>query len=516
MIQIIANNVYSTITGLSDDLRKKLDAILCYQIQGYEYSAAFQKGHWDPKSKKYITWDGKKHLLSKSNRFYTGLVSRVAQFLTVQNIAFEIKQQRDTVSFNTSIETIKPIVLRDYQQNVVNAALQNNVGMIKVATGGGKSIIITKIAALANLKTMVYVISKDLLYQMHRTLSDYLGMEIGMIGDGVADVKQITVATIWSAATALGTKHEPVDEEDRSSERFDESRKSSIVKAIKEAQLIFIDESQFAACSSIQEINNNSTNAYFKYGLSGTPYREDGADLLLEAVCGKQIAEVTSSELINSGHLVKPTIYFIEVPPIELSAKDNYATIYKESIVENEARNRKIVSITKKLVEANKKVLLLVKQINHGKNLYSMLESECRVRFLSGEIDSETRNEVKQEFENGDLDVIVASTIFDIGLDLPILDALVLCGSGKSSGRALQRIGRVLRTYPNKKEAIVVDFQDSVKYLNKHSEKRLETYRKESGFVIKFVKDKTNADSTTQETKPAKLPKLPKGGNNAW
>ena len=52
---------------------------------------------------------------------------------------------------------------------------------------------------------------------------------------------------------------------------------------------------------------------------------------------------------------------------------------------------------------------------------------------------------------------LIASKIFDQGVDIPNLDALVLAGSGKSSGRALQRIGRVIRNAPGKKKAIVVE-----------------------------------------------------------
>jgi TRAP-type mannitol/chloroaromatic compound transport system substrate-binding protein len=63
------------------------------------------------------------------------LVPRVTQFLTVQNIPYEIKQQRQILTFGPAIETAKPIVLRDYQEAVVEAALR-----IKEKSGGKVSI----------------------------------------------------------------------------------------------------------------------------------------------------------------------------------------------------------------------------------------------------------------------------------------------------------------------------------------------------------------------------------------
>ena len=72
---------------------------------------------------------------------------------------------------------------------------------------------------------------------------------------------------------------------------------------------------------------------------------------------------------------------------------------------------------------------------------------------------------------------------------MPVLDALILAGSGKSSGRALQRLGRIIRPYKDKKDAIAIDFIDNAKYLRQHSQKRLETYKTESGFKIKLPKN---------------------------
>jgi superfamily II DNA or RNA helicase len=72
------------------------------------------------------------------------------------------------------------------------------------------------------------------------------------------------------------------------------------------------------------------------------------------------------------------------------------------------------------------------------------------------------------------LNVLICSTIADMGLDLPILEALVLAGGGKSSTRHLQRIGRVVRTNLDKKSALVMDFDDShvSTWLGKHEQER--------------------------------------------
>ena len=59
-----------------------------------------------------------------------------------------------------------------------------------------------------------------------------------------------------------------------------------------------------------------------------------------------------------------------------------------------------------------------------------------------------------------------------------------MAGSGKSTGRALQRIGRVIRKADGKDKAIVVEFMDNAKYLKSHSETRKSVYETEPEFLI--------------------------------
>ena len=118
------------------------------------------------------------------------------------------------------------------------------------------------------------------------------------------------------------------------------------------------------------------------------------------------------------------------------------------------------------------------------------LSEEFKVKFLDGAKSSKDRIGAINEMKNGELDLLIASKIFDQGVDIPNLDALVLAGSGKSSGRALQRIGRVIRNAPGKKKAIVVELFDNCKYLRDHSESRIEVYKSEPGFNIIMPKNK--------------------------
>lgn len=501
MVEIILDNIYCQINDLTDsDVRKHIDNVLSYFVNGYQFTKAYKNGWWNNKKSKWERWDGKNHLLRSGTRFLRGLLPKVEAVLINHGVKYDIVDNRKPIKFKKKIKT-KNVESRSYQERVLEVSLREKSGIIKSATGSGKSVMITQLIANTNVKTMVYVIGIDLLYQMKETFERMLGTKVGIIGDGVADIKKINICTVWTAANALGKKYIPLDDEDRSKkEKLQSIDKSKISKAIKEAELVIFDECHMLATDTLQTINSASKSAYYKYGYSGTPWRDDGADLLIEAVCGKTIIEVTATELIKAGYLVEPTIHFIGVPDKD-DLPDKYQSIYKDYIVENEVRNTKIVKAATKLVASGRKVLILVKNIKHGNILLDELEQEFEVYFVKGDICSDERNWIRNEFLKNSIDIIIASVVYDQGIDLPNLDALILAGSGKSSGRALQRLGRVIRPYPGKKDAIVVDFIDNAKYLLNHTAARIDIYRTEAGFKIKLPNKKGCNNGTIKKEK---------------
>jgi len=161
--------------------------------------------------------------------------------------------------------------------------------------------------------------------------------------------------------------------------------------------------------------------------------------------------------------------------------KSSYANIYKQAIIENSHRNNKIVELAERFIKSGRKILILVKQIKHGKMLENLIHESI---FMYGETGKKKRKAHLDKMRKGEPQITIASVIFDEGIDVRPLDTLILAGGGKSPTRALQRIGRILRPYEGKKGAIAVDFMDNCKYMQSHSKKRLSIYRTEEEFEI--------------------------------
>ena len=504
MIEITVNNISCKIKGsLDKDVHKELDTLMSYNHPGYMYMKGGKGGYG--LGGKYGGWDGKIRLLTKGMSFPIGLLDMAKDFFDEKQIPFEVKDVRPIIQYGEPIPlSNENIKLRDYQKKVLNKAIDAESGIIKVATGGGKSLIIASIAAKYNIPTVIYVIGIELLYQMRDTLKKAYGIDCGIVGGGKCELgKDITIMTIWSAAAAFNKKAKIADNDTTqdSSKDMKLLDKAGVREAVQNAQLFIFDECQYAASETLQFIHKASTSARHRFLLSGTPWRDTGDDILIEAVSGRKFCDISATYLIKKDFLVPPDIHFINVPVMRNVGK-KYHDVYKNYVVENEERNALIVKAAKKLVAANKKVLILVVRVQHGKILQGLLEDEYTVKFLDGGKSSAERLGTIEAMKDGDIDILIASKIFDQGVDIPELDALILAGSGKSSGRALQRIGRVIRLHEGKSKAIVVEFFDNCKYLRDHSEARIKVYESEPGFNIKMPKNKVL--QTYPQRKPIK------------
>ena len=476
-MQIILGNVKAKIVGLQDaQVIKELDRLLSYQVQGYQYMSA------------YRNWDGRHRLFDKKHSFSIGLLHLVEKVLNEHQLPYEIIDNRENLVYGQEyhLDDNSKFKPRDYQLEFLENAQKHGSGIIKSPTGSGKTLMIAMLAAKFNIKTVIYVIGIELLYQMKKTLEEaYPGMEVGIVGDGCCEIKDITVATIWSAAASFNEKI--VLEENNATpdteEKNQKLNKEAVRKMVQEAQMFVLDEAHYSGASTVQMLSKYSIAAKHRFLFSGTPWREAGDDLLIDAVGGPRIFDIDASYLIDRNYLVPPKIHFIEVPS-KKNIGSNYQEVYQNYVVENQERNDLIVKSTHRLIEDGRKVLILVTKVSHGKKLLSLLEDDVRVFSLDGKNSSKTRMDAIEKMHNGNLDVIIASKIFDQGIDIPELSSLILAGPQKSTGRTLQRIGRVIRTAPNKKDAIIVDFLDNCKYLKNHSAIRKKVYETEPRFKI--------------------------------
>jgi len=489
MTQIVLKGNFCQIVGETDvNHLLALDKVLSFYVQGSEHTAAF-RGYFT-RSGDFVKWDGFKRLLASNGTFSAGLLDKVEEFYNDNKKVYTIVDKKPAKSVGTPKDILPNLAKIDknpypYQLEILDVIDKKDRGIIKVATGGGKSLIAALMAAKLGKKTIIYVIGKDLLYQFHEFFSLAFSEPIGIIGDGKCEIHDINIASVWTVGQAIGLKKKEIlfDSDDDDEKDLNVSKYVEILKMMKEAKVHIIDECHMAACETIQQLYKHTAIEHF-YGLSGSPWRDDGADLLVESILGQYIVNISASYLIERGYLAQPIISFRVVPHYKHALPKVYQSVYKTYVVENDVRNDMILEAAKLLVEKGYQTLVLFKSLKHGKILHKMFAKHMKCAILDGSNDNDERDKVKKDLAAGKIDCVLASKIFDIGVDIPSLSGLVLACGGKSTVKALQRVGRVIRKYKNKKFAAVVEFVDQAPFLLEHSKIRYKIYCSEAGFNV--------------------------------
>lgn len=232
-----------------------------------------------------------------------------------------------------------------------------------------------------------------------------------------------------------------------------------------------------------KEVLLASSDAYWRFAGSATPYREDGADIVIQALFGKKIVNISASYLIRRGYLVRPYIFF--VPIRKESSYKSYAKIYKTQIAGNDEFNNHVAETANHFISRGLSTLILVAQYAQGEYFKKLIPN---VPFVSGKMTTQERKQCLEDLRSRKIMGMIATTLADEGLDIPTLNAVILAGGGASATRVNQRIGRTLRQDKTpgltKDKSIVIAYEHDSKFLSDHSLKVRKMLKKESEFKI--------------------------------
>lgn len=478
-----------------------------------------------PPEEAIALWDGKNCLYNKKNNcFPTGLISRVLETLKEYNItrravsfpiiSYKIKDQRIKPILGKPYE-LNNVKLRPYQSRVIEAMEKAGRGQIVLCTRGGKSVITVGWIAKYNVPTLIVVPRLTLLEQLKDDLEDWLGISIGVVGDGEKNPQRITLATYQSIASAYkirkprkskkGTKTTKKPKK-ISKKKIEEDLENQLVReVVANVETLIVDEYQFASAESLQNIQKNAQKAYYRFGLSGTLSFEDdgdiGRELLCQAYTGKKLIDIRPSELIKDSWLSRPTIY---IKPIEYTdelkllaenigdVKDEesecYVDFYTKAIVDNTNRNMIICNDALERVQKGKSVLLAVQRKEHGTNLLNILQPILgdKVRYVNGDDKTEYLKQTLADLRANKITCCIATSVFGIGITVNNLDVLINAKATKARTDVVQLTGRALGITETKKTCEIIDYYDNIKLLEKSSKARILLYEEEKEYKIVY------------------------------
>ena len=488
MVKILIGNANSKIVGhLPEHVQEELGEALSYMHPGAKFSKKYKEGKWDGRIRFYQK--------NKGQSFLTGMLSIVTEILLKYEIPCKKVDGRTVPVKNLPFLDFCPpssFEQRDYQDFTVSRAISKTRGILKMATGGGKTLTVAQL--IGEIKTgpfMFYVLTKDLLDQAHDALSSTLNMPIGRIGAGHFDVKDINVCTVQTVIRSI--KNDSTfkisdymfDDEDAWDEKdlLSYEKHTAVRRLLGAVKGIYLDESHHASSMMCRDILGASPNAYWRFGGTATPYREDNAEIVLQGLFGKKIVDISASYLIEHGYLLTPYILF---DPIHHENVPNaYNSVYSQCITKNDAFHAHVSKTANHLIGRGLSTLILVKNYAHGEALKKLIPG---APFVTGKMSTKKRAQCIQDLRDKKSLCMIATTLADEGLDIPTLDAALLAGNGASATRVNQRVGRTLRPDRNsvnpRDRSIVVVYDHKARHLDKQTRKVRKLLKVEEKFHL--------------------------------
>lgn len=504
-VTIARNAVVGKLIDAPKEVKAEAQKILSYMVAGAQESEAFKSHRWDGRSS---------FLDFKKGTFPAGFTVYLAAALSQKGYRPQLVQKPlpeplghedpvvDSFGFDPKY---------DYQVEVVNKVLKHGQIIARVATGGGKSRIARLLFARIRRPTLFLTTRSILMYQMKDAFERDMGIPVSVLGDGqfghtVIDeegnerqaVKKMCVGMVQTLAAKLA---DPNPEDPPEKQQAQLAERARVIKLLSIFEVVIGEEAHEASGNSYYEILKHCKNAHYRLALTATPFmkEDEESNMRLMASFGPIGIQVSEKLLIDRGILAKPYFKVVQLKnrPLKVYKTSAWVNAYRYGIVENDERNQAVVAEAVEAASRGLPVMVLVQRKEHGKRLLEMLEAAgLRSNFIFGENDQATRKRALGALKDGKTQVLIGSTILDVGVDVPAVGMIILAGGGKAEVALRQRIGRGLRAKksgPN--VAFIVDFSDQWnEHLAKHAYQRLEIIKGTPGFAENVLAPGSNFD----------------------
>lgn len=499
-VEINVSGVHAFIEGAEPE---HIDGCLSADHPNKQHILAFKEDRWD----------GKVRLHDAYKRFPAGLVNHVVRYFNELGIDVAVTDQEEMEPIDTSRFTdryLPGITLRPDQCESIMAFLTHSRGIVKSPTGSGK----TEIAAAVcqyyweerQWRSLIVVPKKGLLDQTAQRLRKYYGtdLRVGELGDSKRFLGPITVAT---AATLQQFQSWVKKETVRGRKRDVQHQPDPLVRqAVMECNVLMFDECHHASAETWYNVAMKC-KANRRFGMSGSPIKNNELDdLRLMGATGDVLHVVESDVLIDAGACAKPRIAVIysenasgpEMPAEEVPYKASngeikirrmqmpYDRAYNEAIIQGNEHNTTVIRAACWMVDRGRKTVILCRRKEHWRALGERLEETgIEFRAVWGDTEVEERNAIKKQLESGRIKLVLASTVWDEGEDVPGISAMIYAEGIKANTSAVQRVGRGMRRKEGENDVWIVDIvPTSHPTLRDHGMKRVKIWEQEGYEVV--------------------------------
>ena len=466
---VIKDEVNIKIEGLDLDCRKALVTAFKYENPAARYLPAVRLGRWDGKIA-YFQLGGSTYvnllpeILPILDKFdYNPVLDDQREYATSFDFAAVSENHYSHVLWpRTHPAAGQPMVLRDYQVEIINKFLTNPQCIQEVATGAGKTIITAALsdAVSAYGRSIVIVPNKSLVTQ---TEQDYInmGLDVGVyFGDRKEYNRQHTICT-WQSLNNMMKLTKTGEAE------------ITIHEFIQDVVCVIVDEVHMAKADALKTLLTGAMSQIpLRWGLTGTVPKELFESQALLVSLGPVVSRLSASTLQDAGVLAQ-----CHVNIVQLVDHVEYADYQSELkyLLEESGRLDTMAELIRKINETGN-TLVLVDRTECGRQLVERLGDKAV--FVSGATKSKTRQDEYNQVADATDKIIVATYgVAAVGINIPRIFNLVLVEAGKSFVRVIQSIGRGIRKAEDKDHVEIWDITSTCKFAKRHLTKRKQFYR---------------------------------------
>ena len=475
---VIRDEVNIKLEGLAVETRRKIVNKLKFELPYARHMPAYKLGRWDG-TKTYFSIGG------------TGYLAHLDIILPIiesdgYDIEVEDLRQHQDITFTPVTENYwadqgktwpkghpeagTPIVLRDYQYDVINKFLENPQSLQEVATGAGKTITTATLSALCEPygRTMVIVPNKSLVVQ---TEEDYknLGLDVGVYFGDRKELNRTHTICTWQSLNVLEKKSHDTDS-------------LSLAEFCEGVNAVIIDEVHQAKAEVLTKLlTQNFRNCPIRWGLTGTIPKEQWEFQGILSSIGPVINRVSAYDLQQKDVLAQLSINILQTNDVQVfrSYQEEY------SFLVTDPNRLDWISNKIKEVSLNGNTLVLINRIDTGNKLIDLIPEAV---FVSGGMKLDDRKEEYDEIKTSNNKIIIATYgVAAVGINIPRIFNLVLIEPGKSFVRVIQSIGRGIRKAEDKDHVEIWDITSACKYAKRHLTER-KKYYKEAKYPFTITK----------------------------
>ncbi len=400
-------------------------------------------------------------------------------YLSASGIPYTIEDHRHTTR---GLDATFKAVLRKDQVLAFDAMMDNEIGVLALPPGSGKTVIALAIAAARAEATLV-ITPSDLVPQWKERAVEML------------EIHNQPSLGKWKRKSGSYPVGEFVGSKKHLYGVFDIASIETLASRVKDGKdlelpsygLVIVDECHGIAASNFRNVMS-VLNSKYVYGLTATVKRADGLERLMHVEIGPVVYSMESAALARERGIMQYFVpHYLETAPPGKSGHIRFSELLNQ-LAEDWTRNAQIADDIAEAYHDGRNIIVFTRRVKQNNAIAQCLDARlipCIV-MESGMRDSERAGLLDDVRRKEHAPVIIATDqLLGEGVDIPNMDTLFLASPYMQERVMVQCAGRIARQWEGKQETRIHDYVDFLIPCMDHMfSRRVREYRR-MGYIEK-------------------------------